>query len=279
MKFHKLRFLTAGIPLSSAQRSTLSGLERLHELGLDGMEMEFVRGVRMSRELAVKVADKSSSLGLILTAHAPYYINLNTDQKKIENTYQYLLETARALENTKGWSMVFHPGYYHQMDKKEAYSRIKKRLRHFISLVKKEAFKIWIRPETMGKVSQFGTVEELIRLSQETDRQVMPCFDFSHIHARSAANNSYEEWERILSLIGKELGERALHNMHIHYNGIQYGPKGEIRHLILDKSDARYRELLTVLRDFDVAGVLVCESPNVEEDTLRLKEYYEVIAT
>ncbi|OHD54256.1 MAG: hypothetical protein A2Y33_16425 [Spirochaetes bacterium GWF1_51_8] len=275
----RLNFLTAGIPISAKPRTFLNGLTRVREMGLDGMELEFGHGIRQNPALMREIGKRAAELGLILTAHAPYYINLNSnDPKIIEKSYQAILETARSLDVARGWSVVFHPGYYLEDRPKFAFPRVQKHIERLLQLAHKEALKVWLRPELMGKKSQFGTLYELVELSSNLGGHILPCIDLSHWHARTGKNNSYDEVERILKLLDHEIGGDVLKNMHIHFSGIEFGPAGEKRHMIFRKSDTRYREILKVLFDYDIAGVLVCESPNVEGDLLMLKLIYDSFA-
>ncbi|MCH8329285.1 MAG: hypothetical protein IIB81_02745, partial [Nanoarchaeota archaeon] len=140
-----------------------------------------------------------------------------------------------------------------------------------------EENKIWIRPETTGKGSQFGNIDEILRLSQEFNN-VMPCVDFAHVHARSGGKyNSYKEFCSILENIEKSLGKKGLENMHIHFTGIAYGEKGEKHHLNLKESDLKYKELVKALKDYKVNGVAISESPNIEGDALLVKGVYDKI--
>ena len=140
--------------------------------------------------------------------------------------------------------------------------------------MKKENNNIWVRPETTGKETQFGNVDEILQLSQELDN-VMPCVDFAHFHARTNGKyNTYKEFASILEAIEKKLGKKGLENMHMHITGIAYGPKGEKNHLTLKESDLKYRELLKALKDFKVKGIAISESPNIEEDALLMKKVY-----
>ncbi|NPV01296.1 MAG: TIM barrel protein [Brevinematales bacterium] len=272
----RLYFLTAGIPISARPRTLLNGLRRIKALGLDGMELEFGRGIRQNFPLMKQVGLLAKELGLVLTAHAPYTINLNSkDPKIIEKSYQAILETARSLDVARGWSMVFHPGYYLGEQPRFVFPRIQKHLEHIVQLAGKEALRVWIRPELMGKKSQFGTLYELVEMSANLGGSVLPCIDLSHWHARTGKNNSYDEVERILKMLDHDIGGDVLKNMHIHFSGIEYGESGERRHTIFRKSDVRYREILKVLYDYDAGGALVCESPNVEGDLLMLKLIYD----
>jgi len=148
-------------------------------------------------------------------------------------------------------------------------------MKELIQKLDDEGIKIWVRPETTGKRTQFGTVEEIVRLSEELEN-VLPCIDFAHLHARSGGKyNTYEEFKEILGYVEKHLGREALDNMHIHVSGIEYGNKGEKRHLNLQESDMNYPDLLKVWKEFDIKGVVISESPNLEEDALLLKRKYE----
>jgi len=125
----------------------------------------------------------------------------------------------------------------------------------------------------MGKPSQFGTLEEILNLSVELEG-VAPCIDFTHWHARTGKFNSYHEFVSILLQVKQRLGTAALDDMHIHVSGIAYGKSGEIKHLNLKESDFQYVELLKALRDYNTEGIVICESPNLEEDALLLQATY-----
>jgi len=272
-----LLFGTGGTPHSARTASTIDGIKRIAELGLGCMEIEFVQGVRMGQAGARLVAETASREGVKLSAHAPYFINLNAHEpEKIRASQDRLLQTARI-----GWicgaeSIVFHTAFYLGDSPEEAYNRAKKYLEEVMHQLKRENNRVWIRPEVMGKGSQFGTIDELLSLSTELEG-VAPCIDFAHWHARSGEFNSYQEFASILEQVKERLGKAALDNMHIHVSGINYGKKGEIKHLNLKESDLQYVELLKALKDYHVKGLIICESPNLEEDALLLQESYNTL--
>ena len=265
----KLNFLTAGVPLKA--KGYDDGFQLLDSMGLDGLELEFVRGVRISD----KSRDVVSASDKIITAHAPFYVNLNArEDDKVEASIQRIIETAQTADELGGFSITFHAGFYLGMDAEPVYNQIKSGIKIITDELGKKNNKIWIRPETTGKATQWGDLDEIIRLSKEFET-VLPCVDFSHLHARyNGISNTYSEFAQIFEKIGNELGQVALDNFHAHIAGIDYGAKGEKKHLNLEESDMNYKELLKAFKDFGVRGAVVCESPNIEEDAKLMKEYY-----
>jgi deoxyribonuclease-4 len=274
-KIDKLNFLTAGMPLTTGKGGYPKAFEILEEMGLDGMEVEFVHGVRMSDETRQLVKEIQKEKKFTLTAHGPFYVNLNSKEKdKVEASVQRIIDTAKAASDFGGYSITYHAAFYMGGDKETVFEQVKTQTQKIIEVLQDNNIKVWIRPETTGKASQWGDYEEIIRLSKEFE-QVLPCIDFSHIHARTAGEyNTYDEFCKVLDRIGTELGDFALNNFHAHLAGIEYTKKGERCHLNLEDSDMNYKDLLKALKKFDVKGALVCESPNIETDAKLLKEYY-----
>ncbi len=272
----RLRIGTAGIPISTPGRGTLEGVYHVRRLGLDAMEVEFVRGVRMKREMAENVGKAAREVDVVLTAHGPYFINLTSeDPKKREASVDRILSTARVAWYAGGYSITFHAAYYGKMDHGEVYRIVRNALQNIVSTLKDEGISIWVRPELTGKATQFGDLDELLRLSQEVD-MVLPCMDFAHLHARSGGRyNTPEEWREVLTKMEDVLGREALDNMHIHFSGIEYSGKGERKHLNLGDSDLNYRDMVEVWREFNLKGVAISESPNIEGDAILIKALLE----
>ena len=269
----KLRFGTAGIPLSVKVRDTINGIQKVRELNLDSFELEFVRNINIKKEKTSEVKDVAEKNNIVLTCHAPYYINLNSnDKQKLHASIDRILNSARIANLCNAWSVCFHAAYYMKESPEKVYAQVKNSIKYIVNILKKENNKIWIRPEVGGRVAQFGELQEIIKLSQEIE-QVMPCVDFAHLHARSnGAYNTHKEFCNVLEDIEKNLGREALNNMHIHISGINYNEKGEKNHLILKNSDLNYKDLVKVWKDFKIKGVVISESPNIEEDAMLLKK-------
>lgn len=266
-----LNFITAGIPLKSKDYQT--GFKVLQEMNLDGMEIEFVHGVRMS-DNSQKIV-KEASKNMVITAHGPYYINLNSkEEEKIDASVTRIIDTALMGAKVGAYSVTYHAAFYMGADKKTVFDQVVKQTKRIVDVLEKEGAKIWIRPETTGKATQWGDLDEVIALSKEFE-QVLPCIDFSHLHARTGGEmNQYSDFCNILDRLGSEIGQYALDNFHGHLAGIAYSAKGEKNHLNLEESDMNYKDLLKAMKKFNVSGALVCESPNIEDDCKLLKDFY-----
>ncbi len=268
-----LLFGTAGIPHASKDRSTAGGVKTISELNLDAMEVQFVRGVKMGEARAREVAAVSKALNIALSVHAPYYINLNSEDK-FNDSVKRIVDSVRIGGIFNARNIVFHAAYYQKSSREKVYERVKKGIKRVLDYMEQHGIKTILRPETTGKPTQFGELDELLKLSQELEN-VMPCVDFAHIHARYRRYNSYAEFCEILTSIEELLGKKGLKNMHMHVSGIDYGLKGEKAHLNLKESDFKYVELLKALKDYRVEGILICESPNLEEDAILLRNTYQ----
>ncbi len=271
----RLLFGTAGVPLSTPAASTLAAIEHVKKLGLDCLEVEFVKGTRMGSDTAREIGQKAEAWGVVLSVHAPYYINLNSPEPgKRLASQERLISSARLARLLGAKTVVLHPGYYGQDTPEKTYGSIKDGLRNVLSVLRAEKNPVVLRPETMGRQSQFGSLDETLMLCREVEG-LLPCLDFSHIHAREQAENSYRYFLKIVRKVEKKLGRRALEDLHVHVAGILYGHRGEIRHLDLRRSDFNYDSWVQVLNDVGGGGLVVCESPNLEKDALMLKRLYE----
>lgn len=270
----RLRFGTSGIPRSTRKPGTDHGIRRARELGLDCLEMAWVNGVRMGEAAAQRIAEAARETGLELTAHGPYYVNLCGSAEVVQRSLDRLLHTARMAERCGAGSFCFHAGFYQKLDPAEADRQVRAGLARITAQLRREGVRVDVRPELTGKPTQVGSLEEILAWSA-TIEGVRPCVDFSHQYARhGGAFNTYREFGETLERIRDRLGCSALERLHVHIAGIEFGPRGERRHLPLRQSRFRYRELLRALKDCRVSGWVVCESPAMEDDALLLQRAY-----
>jgi deoxyribonuclease-4 len=275
MAFDRLLFGTAGVPNSTTRKnSPVDGVKRIHELGLDCMQLEFAHGVRMKEEVSSALRKVSYELNVPLTSHGPYYINLNArEQDKIDSSVERIIQTAKISDLCGAESMTFHAAFYMKDSPYDVFDLVEKSLNVIEERLSRLDIEIELRPELTGKTSQFGSLEELISLSKSVN-SCKPCMDFSHLFARTGSSNNYEEFSKTLEILKTELGPQALKEMHIHISGISSNSKGDLKHLNLEKSKFNWKDLLRALKDQDSRGYVICNSPNLEVDAAMLKEYY-----
>jgi len=275
-KIPSLLFGTAGIPHSTPKPDTLTGIQHVRALGLDAMEVEFVRSIHVSAEKAPLVLEAAQKHHVALTCHGQYFVNLNAQNRTtLQQSRQRILDACRRVSQCGAWSICYHLAYYMSQPPAAVFPQVKTQLQSLIKQLQDEGVSLWVRPETGGKLSQFGDIDELVKLSQEVE-QVLPCIDWAHHYARSLGKvNQYEQFAEILSKIEAGLGKEALQDMHMHLEGIEYTDKGERNHVNVGECEFKYQAVLQALKDFQCKGVLICESPNIEDDARLFKRTYE----
>lgn len=293
---NQLHFGTGGIPLSTKIITTPegqklsgreSGIHRIKELGLNHMEVEFVHGVRITEKNAVELGKLAKKENISLTIHGSYYINLaSLEKNKRHASINRVTKALWAGCLMQAKSITFHAAFYQGRKHQDIKNTISNAILEALKALKdmpnhpKEDIPL-ISPETTGKTSQWGTVDEILDIADSINQKLgyfasSICLDFAHIHARSNGKyNTYEEFVSVLTQIGNKLGKQALKNLHMHISGIEYGPKGEKRHLPLKESDLRFREALKALKDLNIQGWITCESPILEDDAILLRQHYE----
>ncbi|RLG57332.1 MAG: endonuclease IV [Hadesarchaea archaeon] len=265
----------AGIPLSSRERSTLGGLRRVAELGLNAMEIEFVRGVAMSNEMADEVGDLAKELNILLSVHCPYFINLNSsDRKKLEASKKRILDSAERAFHMGAHIVVFHPGYYGSKTPEATFDSIMEACEDMLDHMRSAGIKkVALGLETTGKVSQFGTLDEIVRLCGRV-RGCEPVVDFAHLWARNAGKIDYEE-------IFKKLSPLKLKLLHCHFTSMEWTPAkidgygNEKRHLPIEFDEPPFKPLAKRILKQKMDVTLISESPVLEQDSLTMKKVFE----
>jgi deoxyribonuclease-4 len=171
--------------------------------------------------------------------------------------------------------IVFHPGSYFGRPPAEVLKVVIPRLQGCQDEIRAGGNPVTLRPETMGKIAVIGSLEDSLTLAKEIPG-VFPCIDFAHLHARTGNGtmNTYDEWMHMLEAYHKTLGDEAMKHLHIHLSGIEYGPKGEKNHLVMEEADLDFKAILRALYDLGTAGRLLCESPVLEVDALKIKDLW-----
>jgi deoxyribonuclease-4 len=253
-------------PAGSSGHGTLEGIRFASEQGLSAMEVEFVRGVRMKNDLAKQCGDLAMELGVSLSIHAPYYINLaSAENEKREASVKRILDSCERGHHLGATHVCFHPAYYGKLSPESVYGIVKEAVDGMMDHVKERGWKVMIAPETTGKVSQFGDLEETLRLSRDTGCSFV--MDFAHHYARNRGNIDYGE------VLGK-IQDAGHRHVQAHFSNINFGLKGELNHLVLD-GNPPFEPLAKELLRRDMDATIISESPITWKDSLKMKQIFE----
>jgi deoxyribonuclease-4 len=274
---NSFRFGTVGAPLSTPKKpgGSVGAILRLKELGLDALELGWVRAVRVTEETCAAIHSSATEQDVVISIHAPYFINLNATDEEWINSRKRLMDAAVYGNLAGATDIIFHPGSYFGKPPSEVLPIAIKRLQGCIEELRSAGNPVTLRPETMGKSAMLGSLEDTLTMAKSIPG-VEPCIDFAHLHARpgDGSVNTYDEFAHILEQYGKTLSDKALARLHIHLSGIQYGEKGEKEHLPLKESDLNLTGLFQALADFHCHGRILCESPIMEDDALYIKSLW-----
>ncbi len=250
----------------------------LHAKGLNAFEYSFGRGVSMSDSTANKIKDEFNKYDIAISAHAPYYTNFaNPDPEMIDKSIMYITQSIDAVKRMGGARVVFHPASCGKMPREEAVRRAKDNITMMMSRLEGEFL---LAAETMGKLAQIGTAEEIIDFCT-VDSRLIPCFDFGHINSYMRGGlKGKDDYKRIIDLCGERLGDEKTKNMHIHFSKIMYGASGEIKHLTFadDKFGPEYQPLAELIDEYALTPYIVCESNGtMAEDALFMKNCHKKV--
>ena len=249
---------------------------------LDCFEYSFGRGVRMSEDKAISIGEAFSAQGIELSVHAPYFINFaNPDDEMATKSYGYVLDSANACKLMGGKRVVFHPAAQGKATRLEAVEKTRERLHTLAEyIVLNNLDDMLFCPETMGKLAQIGTVEEITEFCRIAPFFV-PCVDFGHINAREQGSlQSVEDYKSRLEYMIAELGFAKMEHFHVHFSKIMYGGKGEIKHLTFADEiyGPSFEPLAVALKELKLKPYIVSESDGTQaEDAAEMKRIYQSI--
>lgn len=239
----------------------VAGLNKCRELGLQALEVEFTYGVRMANAEAKAIGELAKKLKIGLSVHGPYWINLNSaEKKKIEESKKRILDSCERGHYLNASCIVFHPGFYGKETNEETYDAVKEAVLDMQGIIKKNKWNVKLAPETTGKGSQFGDLDELLRLRKETGCSL--CVDFAHLEAR---HNKKAEYGGLFKRLQKE----QIGHVHSHFSGIEYTAKGERRHILT--SESVLKPLLESIIRNKIDITIINESPDPFGDSVKTK--------
>jgi deoxyribonuclease-4 len=238
------------------------------------MELEYVHGVKLNPASAQEIGKIAKANGIILSAHAPYYISLVSDEhSKRKKSQAFILDTARQLHYAGGGKVVFHAGFYGKLSPEKAFEEMKVEMLFLQEQVEKEKLSVVLAPETTGKGSQWGSLDELLRMKQEV-RGLSLTIDFSHVHARgNGMLKTKADFEKLFDLI-ETTDKTVLKDLHAHFQGVKYSEKGELYHMQLSANSPSFKPFAELCVERKASGVVICESPVIEADALEMQRAY-----
>jgi len=246
-----IRFGPAGI---GGAKEAVQNLEKYHQLGFRAAEVEFTYKVYIKKEDALEIAKTAKKLDIELSIHAPYYINLNSEwPEKVKRSVKRILDCCEMANYLGAKYVIFHSAFYGLSKKKtpeEVYETVKKKILEMQEMIKKNNWNVTLAPEAMGKKSQFGSVDELIRLHKETG--CFFCIDFAHLEARVGKVEYTEVLEKLKAY--------GITKLQCHFSGIEYGEQGEKRHVVTPSD--KLKELLLAFKKTGMSAIIINESPD-----------------
>lgn len=248
-------------------------------LGLDCFEYSFGRGVALSDERAISIGNAFSNAGVEISVHAPYYINFsNVEDENIIKSNNYVLDSAKKVRLLGGKRVVFHPASQGKLKREDAVSLCKKRLQNLAQIIKENGLDdLYFCPETMGKLGQIGTIEEITEFCEIADFYI-PTVDFGHVNAREQGSlKTAEDFYQRLKFMIDRLGYEKMKHFHVHFSKIEYSAKGEVRHLTFDDQSfgPDFMPMIEAIKQLNLFPYVICESAGTQDiDALSLKKAY-----
>ncbi len=247
-------------PAGTSGLGYTEGLDKCKELSLEAMEVEFTYGVKMTNSQAKEIGRLAKKNKISLSVHAPYYINLaSSERKKVVASKKRILDSCERGHHLGAKYIVFHAAFYQKLSKEECYGVVKKEIIDINTSIKRNKWDVVLAPETTGKMSQFGDVDEILQLHKDTGCSL--CIDFAHLEARY---NKKADYDTLFSKL------KAFRHIHSHFSGIEYGEKGERKHLITPANNIK--ELLKSILKHKKDVTIINESPDTFGDCIKTKK-------
>jgi len=277
----RTRFGPAGRPINyKGPTENIPEYLRTEE-GLDAFEYQAVRGVKISKDKAQILGESAKKFDVLLSLHAPYAINLASSSESTRKaSVERLIRSLEAAKWMGARIVVFHPGYYGKFSKEEALKLCIKMLKDARERADSLGFKeVFLGPETMGKLSQVGSLDEIITMCESVPK-TLPVIDWAHIHARTKGGlKSKDDYLKVLSTIEDRLGSDVVKTLHCHFTKVEFSDKGERRHRRLDEEGfgPYFEQLATVIVENGYSFTIISESPVLDKDAIVMKRILEQI--
>ncbi len=260
-------------------RSTLQAPGYVKKRGLDAYEYEAGNGLSASEELLAAIGLKAKEHNIALSFHTPYFISLSSvEREKRVKSVEYIRQSAYASKLLDANIMVVHCGSCAKISRETAMEYATETLTDAAQMLEDNGFKTVLGIETMGKVNQLGTLDEVLTLCKISDK-FAPVVDFGHLNARDrGVLKTTDDFKRIFDAISTKLGAKYAENLHCHFSKIMYTEMGEKKHLTFEDDiyGPEFEPLAKAIADLGVSPTIICESAGTQtDDALAMKIMYE----
>jgi len=256
-----IRFGPAGL---GGVNEAIKNLKDFSDRGLNACEIAFTYGIYITDKDALEIGKAAKKFKIELSIHAPYWINLNSEEKKkIEESKKRIVNSCEIASYLGAKRVVFHSGFYGKKSKEESFENIKNEVKEIMKVIEGNNWDVELCPEVMGKKNVFGSIEEISELSKQSGCGF--CIDFAHILAR------YDDYS--FELVEKYFPQKK---WHCHFSGIEYSEKGEKRHKKTEEKE--WEKVLKFLKKTGKEAIIINESPEpVEDSVMGLKVYKKLL--
>lgn len=264
---------------ASGRKSSLEAPEWIKINGLCAYEYQCGKGVKISPDAAKKLGSSAKEHGIVLSLHAPYYISLSsTDPEKRTNSIGYILASLEAAKNMGATRVVVHSGSCGSITRRNALNLAKDTLHRALTAADEAGYgDISLCPETMGKINQLGSIDEVLELCS-IDSRLIPTVDFGHVNAMTLGGLcSLEAVEALLDKIKNALGGFRYEHFHAHYSRIEYTNSGEKKHRRFDETEFEpdFDPIAEAIAKRDLSPTIICESRGSQtKDASTIQEIY-----
>lgn len=261
-------------------KKTIQVPEYLSKIGLDAFEYQCGRGVKIKEESAIAFGAQAQKYNIALSLHAPYFISMSSvEEEKRLNSIGYILDSAKAIKAMGGQRVIFHSGSCAKISREEALSKAVDTMRLIMNALDENSLgDITVCPETMGKVNQLGSLDEVMALCK-VDERIIPCIDFGHLNARDLGwIKSIQEYEKIINIMEDNIGADRTKVFHSHFSKIEYTNGGEKKHLTFEDNvyGPDFEPLMEIIARKNLSPTIICESAGTQGiDALTMKSYYK----
>ena len=250
------------------------------EMGLDAFEYQCGHGVRLGVDKARRMAADAAERGILFSVHAPYYISMSSlEEEKRLGSVRYLLQSAEVCRALGGRRIIFHSGSCGKQSREAALEKALDTMRRAVEALDEAGYgDMTLCPETMGKIGQLGTLDEVLALCG-VDKRITPCIDFGHLNARTLGGiQSRADYAAILDRMGEALGDERARRFHVHFSRIEFSAGGEKRHWTFAETQfgPEPQPLMELLAERRLEPVVICESAGTQaEDAQAMQRMYE----